>query len=257
MPDVRWFYPKTITEAEEIIERENATPHAGGTGLLMRGLNKYSLVDLHSLNLRYIEDKGDNYMIGAMATYSDCAAKLPDELILTKAAGSAASTPLRNRITVGGSLAMAPVWSDIIGPMVAYGAKIKITGEAEAIPIEQYLKNSDIRKGSIIEYVRLPKSNVCGYYHRETRTKFDYPMFTLSLIAKEMSAKFIITGIKTKFARLDDIEEAYMKDGHIEDTIEKLELEFPSKMQANPEYLSKVAKVEILRGIRQLKGVQS
>ncbi len=252
MPDVKWFYPDSIEEVAEIARKESAVPHAGGTGLLMGGLKKPALIDMHGLDLRYIEDKGDYYEIGAMTTYSDCANQLPEDNILTKAAGYAASTPLRNRITIGGSLAMAPIWSDIIGPMVTHIAKVKLSGYSDEITAENYLKNADVRRDKIIEYIKLPKSGGRRYYHRETRTRFDYPMFTLSMFANEETARFVITGIKGKFARLPEVESAFLKGDNIENAVDLLELDFPSKMQANPEYLAQVARVEILRGIKSL-----
>lgn len=256
MPEITWFYPDSVEEASEILQNTSAVPHGGGTGLLMGGLNKPALIDLKGLNLRFIEEKDDHYNIGAMATYADCAKNLPSGNVLAMALGKAASTPLRNRITFGGSIAMAPIWSDIIGPMVALSAKIKLAGEDAKFPLEEYLRDSELRRGSLIEYVEVPKFDGAEYYHRETRTAFDYPMFTLSMISNGDSAKAVITGIKGKFARLESIEKAIVSDLGIDEAFENLELDFPSKMQASAEYLSKVAKTEIIRGLKEIERVR-
>jgi len=255
MPEVTWFYPDSVEEAFEIMQDTSAVPHGGGTGLLMGGLNKPALIDLKGLNLRFVEEKGDFYKIGAMATYADCAKNLPAGNVLAMALGKAASTPLRNRITVGGSIAMAPIWSDIVGPMVALTAKVKLAGEDAKFSLEDYLLDSELRRGSLIEYIEVPKIDGAAYYHRETRTAFDYPMFTLSMISNGDWSTAVITGIKGKFARLESIEKAIMGVLGIDEAVQNLELDFPSKMQASGEYLSKVAKTEIIRGLKEIERV--
>ncbi|MGC9314394.1 MAG: hypothetical protein ACP5G4_02065, partial [bacterium] len=64
MPEIMWFYPDSVEEASEILQNTSAVPHGGGTGLLMGGLNKPALIDLKGLNLRFIEEKDDQYNIG-------------------------------------------------------------------------------------------------------------------------------------------------------------------------------------------------
>ncbi|HDR90754.1 MAG TPA: hypothetical protein ENN75_00740 [candidate division Zixibacteria bacterium] len=256
MPEIMWSYPKTIDKALEALQNKGAVPHGGGTGLLMGGLKKTALIDLKGLSLRFIEEESDHFKIGAMATYSDCAKYLPSGNVVAIALSKAASTPLRNRITVGGSIAMAPIWSDIIGPMVASSGKIKLAGNDARIPVEEYLRDSELRRNSLIEHVEVPKFDGIQYYHRETRTHFDYPMFTLSMVIDGESAKVVITGVKSKFARLESIEKAITGEISADEAIAKLDLDFPSKMQARANYLRKVAVTEILRGLEKIGGIR-
>lgn len=256
MPEIEWFHPKTIDEALSHIRDDLAIPHAGGTGLLMGGLKRSALVDLRGLGLRYIKDKINSYEIGAMSTYTDCAKSLPRENILAIALGNAASTPLRNRITIGGSVAMAPMWSDSIGPLIALGARLKFAGEERLIAIEEYLRGSEHRKANIIEHIELPKTSGFGYYHRETRTSFDYPMFTLSGFTDGSSSSVVITGVKGKFSRLEHAEKALSGEITVEEAVNRIELEFPSKMQASADYLAQIAVVEIRRCLDKLVGGQ-
>ncbi len=256
MPEIEWFHPKTLSEALCSIKEKSAVPHAGGTGLLMGGLKRHVLVDLRGLGLRYIQEKANCYEIGAMTTYTDCSKALPRENILAIALGQAASTPLRNRITIGGSVAIAPMWSDSTGPLITLGARLKLAGDDSRVSIEDYLRELEHRKSSIIEFIELPKIGGTGYYHRETRTSFDYPMFTLSAFAGGTSPRVVVTGVRGKFSRLDLAEKALAGELSIDEAVKNIRLEFPSKMQASADYLAEIAVVEIRRCLNKLVGGQ-
>ena len=86
--------------------------------------------------------------LGACTTFADAAAyleSLDGECILAKALGSAASTPLRNRITMGGSTALFPVWSDLVGPLIALGAEVELTGTNPGLfPVARYVDEKEL-----------------------------------------------------------------------------------------------------------------
>jgi len=118
---VQWYFPETVDEAVAFLGRERTIPHGGGTSLVKSGISSYSgVVDLARVPLNYLKTDRGILEIGANQTFASAAENLSNlypGCILASALGSAASTPLRNRITVGGSASLFPLWSDLIGPM--------------------------------------------------------------------------------------------------------------------------------------------
>src|SRR5664279_4323650 len=103
--DLQWYFPEKISEALKLIKKEGVILHAGGTRILKtQPRNLKGFVDISGLGLNNIQIKGKNILIGSGATFSDVMSfckktgKLPG---LCSALAEAASTPLRNRITIG------------------------------------------------------------------------------------------------------------------------------------------------------------
>jgi len=257
MPEIEWYYPENVDEATGLLAEDGVVLHAGGTGILMAGLSKKKgLIDLRALNLRYIERGANGIEIGAMTTYGDIAAGLGSENILGVALSKAAATPLRNRITIGGSVRMAPVWSDTIGPLVALEARLRLEGRTPGeFKVEDYLANSTRRAGNLITAIILPENAWRVYYHRETRTDFDYPMFTISILKSENDLRIVVTGIKGKFVNLTELADNILQGNEIASAIESAALPFPAKRQASSEYIERIAKIWLIRMIaKAMKG---
>jgi CO/xanthine dehydrogenase FAD-binding subunit len=129
--------PATVEEAVERLGSAGGAllAMAGGTATsLFRSTRVEGIVDLWSLPLRYCREEGGELRIGATATMADLerspAARAWAGGALAEAAGAAASTPLRNLITVGGNLAALYPWSDLPPLLLALGARARIAGPA-------------------------------------------------------------------------------------------------------------------------------
>ena len=268
MNNLRWYFPKTIKEATDLIVKEKVLPHAGGTALLLRNLEKINgLVNLSDLPLRYTKKEDDTIEFGSMNTYAEVISelrKIDTENILFKSLQNSADTPLKNRITIGGSIALSAPWSDIIGALIVLDAKIILSGENEGIfPIEKYLKNTELKRNSLITGIRFKLSNWRTFSYRNIRTKKDMPAFHIVVMLKIenniiQESKILITGTKNRYDRMYKIEN-YLKGKEI-DTIEFLKIEkmvnvkFVGKRFPNPEYSKDIASIELSRGIRKLVG---
>ncbi|MEA1986846.1 MAG: FAD binding domain-containing protein [Candidatus Marinimicrobia bacterium] len=266
MNNLKWYFPKAIDEATELMKKEKVLPHASGTGLLKRNLsNLNGLINLSDLELQYSKQKNDTIEFGSMNTYADIIAKLSDideNNILVKSLQNSADTPLRNRITIGGSIAFAPPWSDIIGALIALETEIVLAGQnVGAFPIAEYLRNSKLKKNSLITGIKFKLSNWETFSHREIRTKKDMPIFHIVIMLKIadnriQDSKIIITGTTNKFDKLNEIEK-YLTDTEIDEIeyskIEKMvDVKFSKNRISNPEYSNKLVAVELSRGIQKL-----
>ena len=217
MKELTWYYPTRLEEATDLLRDPGIVPHGGGTGLLRAGLGRFTgLVDLRRLPVHDFR-AGDGYVeIGAGLTFADAAARMaqvdPDS-VLVKALSRAAATPLRDRITVGGSVAMAPPWSDLLGPLLALDAEVLLAGaESGVFPVSRYLDDRSLRKGTLVTGVRLAAGPWRSRYVRATATHFDYASFTLTVMAKVGPSgavddlRLAVVGAKQSAQRLTDLE---------------------------------------------------
>ena len=129
---LKWYFPSSSQEAVKIVSEHKGTVfHAGGTGILrVRSSSTYGLVDLSGTGCSYIRQEHDRIIIGGTTPFSDIMAYNAEDhtpfRLLQHAVASAASTPLRHRITLGGSVADCPPWSDVLAPLIVGGAHVHL-----------------------------------------------------------------------------------------------------------------------------------
>ncbi len=127
--------PKTLDEALELLA-EGAKPLSGGMSLIpmmkLRLAAPEHLVDLGRLkDLNYIREAGDSLHIGATATHHEVAAsalvraKCP---LLAQTAAGVGDPQVRNRGTIGGSVAHADPSADYPAALQALEARFVLKG---------------------------------------------------------------------------------------------------------------------------------
>lgn len=266
--EVKWFFPTKEDELKRIIKSlDKPVPHGGGTGLLRGDIRKYkAIVDLDKLDLSYIKNNNGFIEIGAMTTYDDIVRyfeKTDKNSILYKSLINAATTPLRNRITIGGSIAYFPPWSDILGPLFTLSAELYLVGEKEGwFTILDYVSNRALHRKTVITKIRYRRAKDTGYsaHFRATRTKVDHPAFTITLLLdikdKEVdSASIYVVGTKDKYKRLSILEKQLIGKKVLDLKVESLsvdEVEFYGKPQFTSEYQRFLFEVEIRRLLNRI-----
>ncbi len=132
MEKLNWYYPEDLSEAARLVSDGNKAPHSGGTALIRRGFRGIQgIVDLSRLPMGEIKIQPESIQIGAMCSYDDIIRSIQEVFphhILVQSLMNSASTPLRNRITAGGSVAAFPAWSDFIGPLLLLNAEVELIG---------------------------------------------------------------------------------------------------------------------------------
>jgi carbon-monoxide dehydrogenase medium subunit len=133
-----YFAPASLKEALDLLttHREDAKVLAGGQSLVplmkLRLARPRYLVDLSRIaELNYVQANGDFIHIGALATHheierSDIVRK--DCPLLAQTAATIGDVQVRNRGTIGGSLAHADPAGDLPAAVLALGAEIKAVG---------------------------------------------------------------------------------------------------------------------------------
>ena len=252
MKNMKWFFPETLSEADKLL-KDGYKAHGGGTFLVKTSLNFAGLFNLSGIpELKQSKVTSEVIRLGSALSYSDGAALLESEVpgnLISKALSGAAACPLRNRITLGGSIYASPKWSDIIGPLIACGAKLELTSATEAISVSDYLRDRDLRHSGIITTVIIPRANITGDYYRFTKTTFDYPFFTISASVRTPELfHAVLTGTASGTFASANSPEALLK------TASGLPA-FNRERGISGEYIGKRAEVEFKRLINRATGV--
>lgn len=171
--------PASLDEAVTLLADEDSAAVAGGQSLLpMMGLRVAffeRLVDVTRLaELAAVRETRDGVFLGAATTHAAIEdGKVPDPSLglMRRAAGRIAYRAVRNRGTIGGSMALADPAADWPPCLVALGATMVLAGRAGERRVAaadfvqgQYLTALD--PGEIITGIdipRLPDGSVWGY----------------------------------------------------------------------------------------------
>lgn len=240
--------------------------HAGGTSLALRreANPPRGYVDLRLLQLDYLKFSAGEVEIGAMRSFADVVADLSEkepDSILAKALMSLPPA-LRNRVTIGGSVALIPPWSDLLGPLVALDAEVVVAGKnAGTYPIAQFAKEPILRDKSLIKCIRYKPAEWKTLYTRAARTCFDYSAFNISFLAIVKSgqvkdSRVVVAGCKDRFVRLTAVENELngkkAEDIDIARIAMKAEADFLPKKIGTSAYQRRLFQVELERGMEKL-----
>lgn len=139
----------TLEEALELLAEPDAKVIAGGQSLLpvmkLRISRPSLLVDIGALELRGVEARGDDLHIGALTTWDVLAraAELtrPALASLPECAERIGDLQVRNRGTIGGSLAHADPASDMPAVLSALGAMLRLQSPAgdRTVAVEDFV----------------------------------------------------------------------------------------------------------------------
>lgn len=267
--NLEWFFPHKVEEAVKLIEQQGVIYHGGGTRILKTSPKSIrGLVDVGKLNLNYIHHSENHFSIGSASTYADVicySLKTNKLLILAKALSEAASTPLRNRITIGGSLKDFPIWSSLYAPLLALNAQIEISGKHdEIISLEEYLDSGMIKTKHLIKRIMVDDNpKMLGGVKRFSLIRFEYPLFTIAVVlqAKQKivsGARIFITGVKGRHKHCKRAEHFLIDKELNDETIQQAEKHFAPKFVSDykysAEYKEHTAKVFFTDLLHQLKG---
>ena len=256
--EIQWYYPVNIREALKLINQQGVILHAGGTRILKTQTKSIKgLVDVGGLGLNYIHEKGKSYQIGSAVTFGDIVTYSRNKNCLHMLSASlshAASTPLRNRITIGGSIKDFPLWSNLYAPLIALDAKINIFGKNNTIvTVEDYVSKGIIKSKHIIKEIIVPSDKELKWgVKRFTLIRFEYPLFNIAISFKMKKdivddARLVITGVQGRFKRFKRAENVLIGKKLSDEIIEKAEKlispKFIADYKYSAEYKNAVAKV--------------
>jgi aerobic carbon-monoxide dehydrogenase medium subunit len=171
-PPFSYAIPDTVAEAVRLLtEHAEAEPRvlAGGQSLIplmnFRLAKPGYLIDLRKVaGLSGIRREGDVLIVGAMTRLSELE-RSPEVAmaapLVAEAVGLVAHTPIRNRGTIGGSLAHADPAAELPAAALALDAELVAVGPAETrtIPVAEFLQGpftTALQPDEILTEIRLP-----------------------------------------------------------------------------------------------------
>jgi aerobic carbon-monoxide dehydrogenase medium subunit len=258
---------------------EDAKLLAGGHSLLplmkLRLAAPTLLVDLRKVpGLRGVQREDGSFRVGAMTRHADL--QVNDELgVVRDAASLIADQQVRNRGTIGGSLAHGDPASDLPAVVLALNASVTIAGPGgtREVPASElfidYLTTA-VAPGEILTEIRLPAMDGWGHgYEKFNRRAEDWAMVGVVALVRKAAdgscedVRIGLTHMASTPLRATAAEEALRGQGLDAQSIATAAEQAaegtdpPGDLNATPEYKRHLARVLTRRALEQAAGVSS
>ncbi|MFZ0640507.1 MAG: xanthine dehydrogenase family protein subunit M [Candidatus Acidiferrales bacterium] len=234
--------PKTLDDALRLLGRhgDEAKILAGGHSLLplmkLRLASPRYVIDIgHLRGLDYIREDGDQIAIGALTTHAQVAAsellreKCP---LLPETAAEIGDIQVRNRGTIGGSLAHADPAADYPAAILALDAELVVqsgSGKRTIFAAEFFvdLLSTQVRPGEILTEVRVPirrsgEGSAYRKFHQPASGFATVGAAARLIVSKDGKIQDIslgMTGVGSKAYRASAVEKALRGKKADDDTI--------------------------------------
>ena len=279
MKQFDYVAPATVGEVTELLSTHGSDAKilAGGQSLVIllrqRLLAPRIVISLNRVEeLRGVSSNGNGIQIGPMTTYSAVARnKTVNRVapVLAKAAGSVGSRHIRNRGTVGGSLAHADPAGDVPVALLALGATVTVTGQGGARScaanewftglFEVAMSDDELVTGVTIPS---PSGMVSHGYHRFSYREGEYPMIVAAAVLAWddrtcSSARIAMGGVGAHPQRLPEVEDRLVGSAvHSDDidsaaTIANDLVHPPTDVRGSTQWKRKVAVEYMKRALRE------
>ncbi len=215
--------PGSVADAAGLLRKygDGARVLAGGHSLVpmmkLRLAAPDALIDIGGISsLRSIADAGTHIVIGALARHADVAASdlvrsaCP---ILAQAAAGVGDMQVRNRGTIGGSLAQADPHGDLPTVLLALDGDVSVEGPDGTRTIAArdlflgFLTTS-LKPDEILTGVRVPKA-ANGAYVKFSRRAQDWAIVGVAAVVDGAAARIALTGVGPRPVRAEAAERAF------------------------------------------------
>jgi carbon-monoxide dehydrogenase medium subunit len=209
-----YIRPKTLGEAAAALAANNfAKLLAGGQSLgpmlNLRLIRPGLLIDISQIEeIQQVEETATTWRIGAGVTHAQLEdAKLPGAELLSTVAGDIAYRSIRNRGTIGGSLAHADPAGDWPLALAALDARVTVRGSdgrLRSIPADRFIQAAfmtELQPGEIIVAVEVAKrlADARYGYFKFSRKAGDFPEVSAAVLldTKAVHARVFIGALAT------------------------------------------------------------
>ena len=280
-PEFEYTAPDSLDGAMRALGEggEDAKVLAGGHSLLplmkLRLAAPTLLVDLRRVpGLRGVQREDGSFRVGAMTRHADL--QVNAELgVVAQAASLIADQQVRNRGTIGGSLAHGDPASDLPTVLLAHDGTVTITGPGgtREVPASElfidYLTTA-VGPGEILTEIRLPGMDGWGHgYEKFNRRAEDWAMVGVVALVKRAAdgscedVRIGLTHMASTPLRATAAEQALRGQGLDAQGIARAAEQAaegtdpPGDLNATPDYKRHLARVLTRRSLEQAAGVSS
>ncbi|MEA3355799.1 MAG: FAD binding domain-containing protein [Candidatus Bipolaricaulota bacterium] len=219
-----YLQPASLDEALTLLQNgpEKTRLIGGGIDIVLHNKDVERLIDLSRLSLAYVNQEETGISVGATTTMTQLLEASPVQGylggIIPEVLHLVASPLLRNLGTIGGTLASAHPWSDIITLFLALAADVTLfDGEHHTVPLVELYRGKyrKILSGAIITGVFVPNhpSNTAAAFRKFSRTGFDIALLNCACLIQLANdrcskARVVAGGTPWLASRLTSVEEA-------------------------------------------------
>ena len=270
--------PDTLKDAIDALKGggEDAKLLAGGHSLLplmkLRLAAPSLLVDLRNVpGLGGVSRENGGWRIGAMT----CHAELEHNAelgILARAAGTIADPQVRNRGTIGGSLAHGDPASDLPAVLLIAEGSLTVqgSGDQRSIPADELFRNyleTSIGPDEVVTEVRVPAFDDWGFgYEKFNRRSEDWAMVAVATLVKKAGdviedVRVGLTNMGSVPLRAGAVEDALRGQPASAESIAKAAEQAaegtdpPADLNASADYKRHLARVLTRRALEQAAGL--
>lgn len=263
-PDFDYQRPSDLEAALNLLSahRGEAQPIAGGQSLMpmmnFRAAAPSMLIDLADLGeLRGVTLDEGTLRIGAMTTYADLA---HDPRVAAAAPLVALALPhiahdaIRNRGTIGGSLALADPAAEMPAVALALGARIEVAGPGgrRMIPADEFFAGyfeTALAEDELIVAVRVGEAGdgQSVGFHELTRRHGDYALAGAAVVRSDGAHRVAFFGVADRPLRVPGLEAAL--DAGDDPLPHMKGIEFASDIKASAETRQQLAGVALKRAM--------
>ena len=271
--------PETLDDAIKALADggEDAKLLAGGHSLLplmkLRLAAPSLLVDLRKVpGLHGIQRENGSWRIGALTPHADLA-RTTDLGIVSLAAGTIADQQVRNRGTIGGSLAHGDPASDLPAVMLICEASVTLQGAGgqqrgvSANDLFQDYLETAVEPTEVLTEIRMPAYDGWGFgYEKFNRRSEDWAMVAVSALVKKSGdtiedVRVGLTNMASVPLRANAVEEALRGQPANADSIARAAEQAaegtdpPADLNASSDYKRHLARVLTRRALQTAAGL--
>jgi len=270
--------PDTLDDAIRALQDggEDAKLLAGGHSLLplmkLRLATPSLLVDLRKVpGMRGIERSGGGWRIGSLTTHSELE-HTPELGVVARAAGTIADPQVRNRGTIGGSLAHGDPASDLPAVMLIAEATLTLRGEAgeRSLPAAELFRDyleTAVGPDEVVTEVDVPSLDGWGFsYQKFNRRSEDWAMVAVSAIVRRTDGaiedvRVGLTNMGSVPLRASAVEEALRGQSASAESIARAAEQAaegtdpPADLNASADYKRHLARVLTRRALEEAAGL--
>ncbi|MGH9502751.1 MAG: FAD binding domain-containing protein [Terriglobales bacterium] len=221
--------PRTLSEALNLLSsRQDAKILAGGHSLLpamkLRLAQPALLVDIGRIGgLSYIRESGDKIVLGAMTTHAEVKASpllLRASPLLALTAAQIGDIQVRNRGTIGGSLAQAHPAADYPASVLALDAEIVAQSRSgeRVIPATKFflgMFSTELRNDEILTEVRVPRTSG----EKVAYKKFHHPASGYAVVGAAVRLKMSGAQIDTAAVGITGVSDVAYRGANVENAL--------------------------------------
>lgn len=250
----QYVLASSLEEAYTLNQKKTAKVLGGMIWLKMGHASYQTVIDLSALGLDKIEEKEDEFVIGAMTTLHQLETHAGLEQCyqgaIRESVRHIVGIQLRNLATVGGSVFGRFGFSDVLTCLMALGAVVELY-KGGLVPIEEFA----VRKpdNDILVAVHLPRTGARTVYKSMRNTKTDFPVLTAAVCHTKESWR-IAVGARPGRAALYQLT---LPEGSVPDAAQAADaFTYGSNLRGSDRYRRHLAQVLIRRAVKELEEME-